>query len=217
MAYIVSGLLLFACAGGTIQFLRSDDGLWLVMLVPFCCLFFLVAPYSIWKKANDDLLRLMEKRLIVEVPKETIQYPENEGIWSYLLIRNNSGLAIQGCYGQLTGIRIEEGVSKGGPIIPPQNLSWSAALGGVSRSIAIGPGQPAMLDIGVAQPLPSGLRILTPAPDNQHRSFLGMLSEGTYVFTIQVGSEVENFQPSTVSLRIVYKNQRLDVSEVKSA
>ena len=219
---VVAWLSVLGAIGGTIGAIAVKNPVWLGWTAPAFVLLFLVAPYEVWKQtdeakrnSNKELDSLKERRLTIKVNEVDLYDSNTNMTWSNLLVQNNSGLHIKGCYGELAGFKAEMDNYARQPSIPLR-LPWSSDHGVTANATNLGPGDAKKLNLLVCDNL-GGLYIPKPGSDNYTRGQSGYLSEGTYILTVRVGAELEDFQPSTVVLRVTYKDKQIQISEVSSA
>jgi hypothetical protein len=161
--------------------------------------------WSLNNELNQKMRELTTPRLELESEPIGEVNSDNNTVWNHLKVTNKAAVAIKGCYGQLVNFLdlCDEKIG-----IPPNSIryAWTTNRGGGNcRTSDIGPGGWDYLDIICV--IGNQGRLYTPVlrRDNWTRALLYPLPSGEYQVEIQVGSEVENFPPTNIHLKIEYK------------
>lgn len=202
---IKSALSMLASIGGVIGAFWAKE--WWISLVPLGILILLVAPYQLWKNAHDDLVRLTQKRLGVDIEPQ-IGDCKKGAIWRHLRVSNLGVEPIDGCYGLLMEFRSEDTQNQN--MCPPPGFyyPWSSYGGRGKETKIAGSNGFDKLDIAVFNYAEAEYKdkLWTPelSADGYNRTTMYPLPAGTYYARIQVGSKSIAFKPTEIALRLMY-------------
>lgn len=200
-----SALSMVVSIGGVIGAFVAKE--WWISLIPLTILIVFVAPYKLWRGAHDDLVRLTEKRLGVDIEPQ-MGDPKRGAIWRHLRVTNLGVEAIDDCYGLLLEFRSED--AKNESMWPPAGFyyPWSSHGGRVKETSIAGNNGFDKLDIAVFNYLEAEYkdRLWTPelSADRYNRTMMYPLPVGTYYAKIRVGSKSADFKPTDVKLKLIY-------------
>jgi hypothetical protein len=202
---IRSALSILASIGGVIGAFIAKE--WWISLIPLSILIIFIAPYKLWKSAHDDLIKLTEKRLKVDIEPQTGDSKKG-AIWRQLRVTNVGVQPIDGCYGLLMEFKSEDKQKQN--ICPPPGFyyPWSSYGGRGKESKIAGNNGFDKLDIAVFNYLDAQYKdkLWTPelSADGYNRTTMYPLTAGTYYAKIQVGSKSTAFQPTEIILKLIY-------------
>ena len=202
---IESALSILVSVGGVIGAFLSKE--WWVSLIPLGILVIFVAPYNLWRSAYDDLVKLKEKRLAVDVVPQIGDSRQGE-IWRQLRVTNPGVEPIDGCYGLLVEFRSEDAQNQ--DMCPPSGFYYPwASYGGRGKETKIaGSDGFDLLDIAAFNYSEAQYKdkLWTPelSADGYNRVQRYPLPPGTYHARIQVGSKSTAFRPTEIVLKLRY-------------
>jgi hypothetical protein len=202
---IESALSILASIGGVIGALLTRE--WWISLVPLGILIVFIAPYRLWRGVHDDLVKLTEKRLKVDIEPQIGDSRRGE-IWRQLRVTNLGVQPIDDCYGLLMEFKSED--TKNQSVCPPPGFyyPWSS-YGGRSKETKIaGNNGFDMLDIVAFNYAQAQYRdkLWTPelSKDGYNRTMMYPLPAGTYYAKIRVGSKSTTLMPEEITLKLTY-------------
>lgn len=159
-------------------------------------LIFSVAPYKLWKRANDRVIELTTKKLEVKFERQAEPHPPR--FWWHFIVRNPNSIPIEDCYGQLLSFIPNKNNS------PYQGLRlpWSSWTTRDMEKYTIPGRASGRLDFIVTSD--EHLVIVGLSTEEAKRTFLQAEPLGEYMAEIQVGSHKQAFEPTKVKMRIVF-------------